>query len=153
MSDHDILSDAERELLSAVMLEPDLPLQRVLIVDDDKDARELLSEILALEGIRCKKAASGKAALNILVAEAEIQKPSIGLMITDLRMGEVDGLDLIRQIRESVRAALPIIIVSGDADVKDAIAAMHLNVVDFLLKPIDAGQLLELVKRELGMKP
>ncbi|MGF6089015.1 response regulator [Pseudomonas sp. 18173] len=153
MSDHDILSDAERELLSAVMLEPDLPPQRVLIVDDDKDARELLSEILALEGIRCKTAASGEAALNILVAEAEIKKPSIGLLITDLRMGHVDGLDLIRQIRESVRAALPIIIVSGDADVEDAIAAMHLSVVDFLLKPIDAGELLELVKRELGMKP
>ncbi|KAB0497466.1 response regulator [Pseudomonas vancouverensis] len=152
MSDHDILSDAERELLSSVMLEPDLPLQRVLIVDDDKDARELLSEILALEGIRCLTAASGEAALKILVAEAEIKKPSIGLLITDLRMGHVDGLDLIRRIRESVRAALPIIIVSGDADVKDAIAAMHMSVVDFLLKPIDASHLLALVKRELGIK-
>ncbi|MOA58261.1 response regulator FixJ [compost metagenome] len=56
-------------------------------------------------------------------------------------------------MRESVRAALPIIIVSGDADVEDAIAAMHLSVVDFLLKPIDSGELLGLVKRELGMKP
>jgi PleD family two-component response regulator len=62
MSDHDILSDAEREALSAVMLEPDLPPQRVLIVDDDKDARELLSEILALDGIRCMTAASGETA-------------------------------------------------------------------------------------------
>jgi DNA-binding NtrC family response regulator len=153
MSDHDILSDAEREALSAVMLEPDLPPQRVLIVDDDKDARELLSEILALDGIRCMTAASGEAALKMLVTEAEIKKPSIGLLITDLRMGHIDGLELIRQVRESVRAALPIIIVSGDADVKDAIAAMHMSVVDFLLKPIDAANLLELVKRELGMKP
>ena len=152
MPDHDILSDAEREALSAVMLEPDLPLQRVLIVDDDKDARTLLSEILALEGIRCLTAASGEAALKILETEAEIKKPSIGLLITDLRMGRVDGLELIRQVRESVRAALPIIIVSGDADVKDAIAAMHLSVVDFLLKPIDASHLLTLVKRELGIK-
>jgi len=152
MSDHDILSDAEREALSAVMLEPDLPPQRVLIVDDDKDARELLSEILALDGISCITAASGKAALNILVAEAEIKKPSIGLLITDLRMGHVDGLELIRQVRESVRAALPVIIVSGDADVKDAIAAMHLSVVDFLLKPIDAKHFLALVKSELGIE-
>jgi DNA-binding NtrC family response regulator len=152
MSDHDILSDAEREALSAVMLEPDLPPQRVLIVDDDKDARDLLSEILVLEGISCMTAASGKAALNILVAEAEIKKPSIGLLITDLRMGHVDGLELIRQVRESVRAALPVIIVSGDADVKDAIAAMHLSVVDFLLKPIEASDLLVLVKHELGIK-
>jgi DNA-binding NtrC family response regulator len=152
MSDHDILSDAERQALSDVMLEPDLPPQRVLIVDDDKDARELLSEILALDGIRCMTAASGETALKMLVAEAEIKKPSIGLLITDLRMGNVDGLELVRQIRETVRAALPIIIVSGDADVKDAIAAMHLSVVDFLLKPIDTGKLLELVKHELGIE-
>jgi DNA-binding NtrC family response regulator len=78
-------------------------------------------------------------------------KPSIGLLITDLRMGNVDGLELIRLVRESERAALPIIIVSGDADVKDAIEAMHLSVVDFLLKPIDTEKLLGLVKRELGM--
>ncbi|MBT9573843.1 MAG: response regulator [Pseudomonas umsongensis] len=152
MSDHDILSDAERQALSDVMLEPDLPPQRVRIVDDDKDARELLSEILALDGIRCMTAASGETALKMLVSEAEIKKPSIGLLITDLRMGNVDGLELVRQIRETVRAALPIIIVSGDADVKDAIAAMHLSVVDFLLKPIDTGKLLALVKHELGIE-
>ncbi|MDO7896460.1 response regulator [Pseudomonas citrulli] len=146
MSDHDILSDAEREALSAVMLEPDLPPQRVLIVDDDRDARELLSEILALDGIHCMTAASGETALKMLAT-----KPSIGLLITDLRMGNVDGLELVRLVRESERAELPIILVSGDADVKDAIEAMHLSVVDFLLKPIDTEKLLELVKRELGM--
>jgi len=139
MSDHDILSDAERQALSDIMLEPDLPPQRVLIVDDDKDAREL-------DGIRGMMAAMGETALKMLE-----EKPSIGLVITDLRMGHVDGLDLIRQVRESVRAAMPFIIVSGDADVKDAIAAMHLSVVDFLLKPIDTGKLLGLVKHELGL--
>ena len=94
MSDQDILSDAEREALSAVMLEPDLPPQRVLIVDDDKDARELLSQILGLDGIRCITAASGETALKLLIAEEEVKKPSIGLVITDLRMGNVDGLVL-----------------------------------------------------------
>lgn len=74
-----------------------------------------------MDGIHCMTAASGETALKMLA-----EKPSIGLVITDLRMGNVDGLDLIRQVRESVRAAMPIIIVSGDADVKDAIAAMHL---------------------------
>ena len=81
MSDHDILSDAEREALSAVMLEPDLPPQRVLIVDDDKDARELLAEILGLDGIRCMTADSGKTAWELLSSSS-----SIGLLITDLRM-------------------------------------------------------------------
>lgn len=148
MSDHDILSDAEREALSAVMLEPDLPPQRVLIADDDKDARELLAGILGLDGIRCLTAANGEAALALLNSNK-----SIGLLITDLRMAPCGGLDLIRQVRESERAALPIIIISGDADVRDAIAAMHLSVVDFLLKPIDTGKLLALVKHELGVNP
>ncbi|WP_095148962.1 response regulator [Pseudomonas sp. Irchel s3a18] len=147
MSDHDILSDAEREALSAIMLEPNLPSAPVLIVDDDKDARELLAEIFTQGGIRCMTAGSGEAALELLQAT-----PSIGLMITDLRMGKIDGLELIRRVRGSVGVALPVIIVSGDADVKDAIAAMHLSVVDFLLKPIDAKQLLAVVRRELGVE-
>ncbi|MNF76243.1 response regulator [Pseudomonas sp. Irchel s3b6] len=147
MSDHDILSDAEREALSAIMLEPSLPSAPVLIVDDDKDARELLAEIFTQGGIRCMTAGSGEAALELLQAT-----PSIGLMITDLRMGKIDGLELIRRVRGSVGVALPVIIVSGDADVKDAIAAMHLSVVDFLLKPIDAKQLLAVVRHELGVE-
>ncbi|NYH09497.1 response regulator [Pseudomonas moraviensis] len=152
MSDHDILSDAEQEALRELMLEPELPPQRVLIVDDDKDARELLAEILGLDGIDCVTAASGEEALRMLMPDTD-NKRRIGLVITDLRMGNVGGLDLIRQVRESVRAAMPIIIVSGDADVKDAIAAMHLSVVDFLLKPIDTAKLLGLVRHELGIEP
>ena len=146
MSDHDILSDAEREALSAVMLEPDLPPQRVLIVDDDKDARELLAEILGLDGIRCMTAESGDAALKLLESSR-----SIGLLITDLRMEPSNGLQLIREVRESERAALPIIVVSGNAEALDVIDAMHLSVVDFLLKPIDSVKLAKMVKRELGM--
>ncbi|NWA29246.1 response regulator [Pseudomonas gingeri] len=147
MSDHDILSDAERAAILQVMQAPQLSYQRVLIVDDDQDARELLSEILALHDIHCVTAASGAAAFALLESNR-----TIGLLITDLRMAD-DGLDLIRKVRDSERAALPIIIVSGNAEVRDAIDAMHLSVVDFLLKPIDTTQLLKLVKRELGMVP
>ncbi len=146
MSDHDILSDAEREALSAVMLEPDLPPQRVLIVDDDKDARELLAEILGLDGIRCMTANNGEAGWDLLKTHS-----TIGLLITDLRMAPSNGLELIRRVRESTRAALPIIVISGDAEAPDVIDAMHLSVVDFLLKPIDSVKLAQLVKRELGM--
>jgi len=147
MSDHDILSDAEREALSAVMQVPDLPPQQALIVDDDKASRELLAEILALHGITCVTAGSAAEALGLLGSNK-----TIGLLITDLRMAPATGLDLIRAVRRSDRAALPIIIMSGDAGVKDAIAAMHLSVVDFLLKPIDSKQLVVLAKKELGLE-
>jgi DNA-binding NtrC family response regulator len=148
MSDEEILTDEEREALNEVIQASDVGAQqRVLIVDDDKDAREVLAEILSLNGISCLTAANGQSAMSLL----ETRK-SIGLMITDLRMAPCSGLDLIGRVRESELAALPIIIVSGDAHVKDAIAAMHLSVVDFLLKPLDIQVLLKLVKRELRIE-
>lgn len=142
----DILSDAEREALATVTAPAAAP-QKVLIVDDNSKAREALASYLKAKGIRCLTAENAERALAYLKGERDI-----GLLITDLRMGPFDGLELIRQIRESEKAALPIIIVSGDADVPDAIAAMHLSVVDFLLKPIDLDKLIGLVRRELGIQ-
>ncbi len=146
MPDHDdLLSDAEREALAQVTAPPAKPL-KVAIVDDDPDSRELLAEILTQHRIETIALTSADEALRLTVRDR-----SIGLLITDLRMAPYDGLELIRKIRESERAELPIIIISGDAEVPDAIAAMHLSVVDFLLKPIDVGVLMELVRRELGI--
>ncbi len=148
MLDLDILSEEEREALNEVMLAPpSSSAQRVLIVDDDRDMRELLAEILSLEGISCLTAAGGNSAMHLLQTHE-----SITLLVTDLRMAPCNGMELIRNIRESERASLPIIIVSGDADVRDAIDAMHLSVVDFLLKPIVTKQFVRLVKRELGVE-
>lgn len=147
MTDHDpeLLSDAERAALKDAMLAPSLPPLRALVVDDDPDSRELMAQILELHDVQCETAGDAQTALHLLADR------SIGLLITDLRMLPTSGLDLIRRVRESERAALPIIIISGDAGVKDAIAAMHLSVVDFLLKPIDASKLVALARRELGL--
>jgi DNA-binding NtrC family response regulator len=146
MSDPNLLSDAEVQALNAVMRAPDIPALAALIVDDDRQTRDTLAEILDLNGIACLTAGSAVEALAHLRGEQ-----NIGLLITDLRMAPDNGLDLIREVRESARAALPVIIMSGDAGVKDAIEAMHLSVVDFLLKPIDAHQLVKLAKQELGL--
>ena len=120
--------------------------QQVLIVDDNAVNREALCLYLKSKGLDCIGADGAQAALNLLRRE-----PRIGVMITDLRMVPKDGIELIRQIRESERAALSIIVVSGDTDVKEAVNVMHLGVVDFLLKPVDLGKLLGLVKKELGL--
>ena len=146
MTDHDILSTAEREALNEVMQAPAQAEQWVLIVDDDSTTRDLLAEFLTLYEVVCLTASNEKQALELLDSERPI-----GLMLTDLRMVPHDGLHLIRKVRESDRAELPIIIMSGDANVRDAIDAMHLSVVDFLLKPIDTDRLLKLIREELGM--
>ncbi|MDF9617187.1 response regulator [Pseudomonas entomophila] len=147
MAEHDdILSDAEREALAMVTAPPTQePL--VLVVDDNPVNSQALSLYLKAKGIGSVTADGAQAALSRLKRE-----PRIGLMITDLRMEPKDGLELIRLIRESERAALSIIVVSGDTDVKEAVDVMHLGVVDFLLKPVDLDRLMELVKKELKIE-
>jgi len=140
---HDILSDAEREAL-ALANAPAAAKPLVLVVDDNAANRDALIYYLKSRGIDCVGADGAEEARLYLYYQ-----PRIGLMITDLRMQPEDGLELIRQIRESERAALSIIVVSGDTDVKEAVDVMHLGVVDFLLKPVDLERLLELVRKEL----
>nr|WP_043202961.1 response regulator [Pseudomonas putida] len=147
MPEHtDILSDAEREAL-AVVSAPVAPRPLVLVVDDNAVNREALILYLKSRGIDAVGADGAEEARLYL----HYQK-RIALMITDLRMQPEDGLDLIRTIRASERAALSIIVVSGDTDVEEAVDVMHLGVVDFLLKPVDLGKLLELVKKELKLE-
>ncbi|WEL55931.1 response regulator [Pseudomonas kermanshahensis] len=147
MVEHDdLLSDAEREAL-AVVSAPVAPRPVVLVVDDNPVNSEALCLYLKSRGIDCMMADGAEEAMFKLHYE-----PRIALMITDLRMEPKDGLELIRQVRETERAALSIIVVSGDTDVKEAVDVMHLGVVDFLLKPVDLGKLLGLVKKELGLK-
>ncbi|MBJ9976999.1 response regulator [Pseudomonas sp. S75] len=144
MAEHDdILSDAEREALAGTSA-PAAARPVVLVVDDNPVNSEALSLYLKSRGIDCMTADGAEEALFKLHYE-----PRIALMITDLRMLPVDGLELIHKVRETERAEIPIIVVSGDTDVKEAVDAMHLGVLDFLLKPVDLGKLLELVKREL----
>ncbi|CAG8869950.1 Regulator of RpoS [Pseudomonas fluorescens] len=147
MAEHDdILTDAEREALAMVNAPP-ASTQQVLIVDDNAVNREALCLYLKSKGLDCIGADGAQAALDCLRRE-----PRIGVMITDLRMVPKDGIELIRRIRESERAALSIIVVSGETDVKEAVNVMHLGVVDFLLKPVDLGKLLGLVRKELGLE-
>ena len=148
MNDDNILNDAEHEAINAASMDEPAPShQKVLIVDDDSGLREMLAGILRIKGIQSLMAENAVDAMKLLSAD-----DSIALVITDLRMTPVDGLNFVRQIRESVWADLPIVIVSGDANIRDAIEGMHLGIVDFLLKPIEPDKLLPLVYRELGIK-
>jgi len=147
MVEHDdILSDAEREALAGLSA-PIAPKPVVLVVDDNAVNRQSLCMYLKSWGIDCMEADGAQEAMFKLHYE-----PRIALMITDLRMVPEDGLELIKQVRTSPRADLPIVVVSGESEVSEAVRAMHLGVVDFLEKPLHAKKLaglLELVKKEL----
>ncbi|MFJ4049635.1 response regulator [Pseudomonas hunanensis] len=114
------------------------PRQQILLVDDEQDALLELTELLENEGFACLTATSAKAALQQLT-----RHPDVALVITDLRMPEESGIGLIRRMREhTARQHLPVIVVSGQAELDDVSELLHLQVVDFFRKPLYHARLL-----------
>jgi len=101
----------------------------LLVVDDDADHLALVERWLALEGFSVTAVGSGEKALAVL----ESKRPD--LVITDLVMGGIDGLRLLREIHRH-DPVLPVIIVSGQAGIPEAVRATHLGASAFLTKPI-----------------
>lgn len=114
----------------------------VLVVDDDTDTIEELVEYLSKAGLTCKAAADGWAALKLL---ADGFKP--GVVVTDLRMPEMDGMEFVERLRQfNDRERPEVIFVSGHAGFDDAVAAIRLGARDMLTKPIDPSKLVRAVK-------
>lgn len=117
---------------------------RILIVDDDPGQRSLLDSFLRNQGFQTITVASGEQALNILGRE------QIDMMISDVRMPGMSGLETLRQARRQ-NSALPVLMVTAYADIRDAVGAMRDGAVDYLAKPIDLDELLALVRKATGI--
>ena len=120
----------------------DVSKYRILVVDDDPDILALLSTWLGNEGFDVITCESGEDALT----QVSIIQPK--LVITDLYMGGMDGMQLLTEIHHD-NPLLPVIIFSGQAKIPDAIRATHLGSAAFLTKPVQKDVLLEQVKRVL----
>ncbi|MGV2834304.1 response regulator [Pseudomonas shirazensis] len=113
--------------------------QQILLVDDEEEALLELAELLENEGFTCHTANSVKAALVLLT-----QHPDMALVITDLRMPEENGIALIKRLRDhTARQHLPVIVMSGHADMDDVSDLLRLHVLDLFRKPIYHARLLE----------
>ena len=113
--------------------------QQLLLVDDEEDALLELAELLEGEGFCCFTAVSVKIALQQLT-----KYPDIALVITDLRMPEESGISLIKRLREhTARQHLPVIVMSGHADMDDVSDLLRLQVLDLFRKPIYHARLLD----------
>jgi DNA-binding NtrC family response regulator len=113
---------------------------RVLVAEDDVGTHEEWRESLAAWGYRPEVAEDGVRALELL----ESFHPQI--LLADLRMPRKDGLDLIRDIRE-MGISLPIIMISGQGDIPDAVEAIKLGALDYLRKPVDPPHLRQMLKQ------
>lgn len=114
----------------------------ILIVDDERDIRELVAGVLGDEGYACRTAADSTAAL----AAIDERRPSLVLLDVWLHGSQMDGLELLDAIKAR-EPNLPVIIFSGHGNIDTAVAAVGRGAMDFIEKPFEAERLLLLVER------
>jgi len=117
---------------------------RVLVVDDEEGIRDLLSRTLALAEYEVDTTADGESALE------SIRNDGYKLLIADLRMPGMDGLTLIREVKQ-INPHLPIIIITGYSSESSAIEAVNLGVAGYLTKPVGIPQVLAAAAKALGV--
>ncbi|HTA31767.1 MAG TPA: sigma-54 dependent transcriptional regulator, partial [Candidatus Cybelea sp.] len=117
---------------------------RLLIVDDDAGQRSLLDSFLASQGFETVPVSTGQRALEVL------REQKIDMMISDVRMPGLSGLDTLRLARKE-HSSFPILLVTAYADVRGAVGAIRDGAVNYLSKPIDLDELLASVRQATGM--
>jgi len=112
----------------------------ILIVDDERDIRELVAGVLSDEGYECRTAGDSEEAL----AAIDARRPSLVLLDVWLHGSRMDGLEVLDAIKAR-EPELPVIIFSGHGNIDTAVAAISRGAVDFIEKPFEAEKLLHLV--------
>lgn len=115
----------------------------VHVIDDDEAMRQSLAFLLDTAGLSARTYESAPLFLDAL-SQAEN-----GVVVTDVRMPEMTGLDLVRRLK-ALGAPLPVIVITGHGDVPLAVEAMKAGVVDFLEKPFDEDALLGAIQSALA---
>jgi two-component system response regulator FixJ len=114
----------------------------IYVIDDDEAVRQSLEFLLKTGGLTVRSFDSAKAFLDVV---PEIRS---GCVITDVRMPDVTGIDLLRRVKE-LGLDIPVIVITGHGDISLAVEAMKIGAVDFLEKPFDDDTLLDAVRGSL----
>ena len=116
----------------------------ILIVDDEERMRHLLSIMLGRKGYRVEQAADGVEALEMIGATP------FDMVITDIRMPRMDGIELMKKILE-MEIPPPVVFITAFATVESAVEAMRQGAVDYITKPFEEDRILLTVERTLGI--
>ena len=116
----------------------------ILIVDDERDIRELIADILQDEGFQTRTAANSDEAIAAL-NEAE---PSLMILDIWLKDSRMDGIDILKQVKRN-NPDVPVIIISGHGNIEIAVAAIKQGAYDFIEKPFNIDQLMVVLNRAL----
>ena len=113
--------------------------EKVLLVDDEKDFIETLSERMETRGMDVSSTVSPKQALDL------VDKESFDAVVLDLKMPEMDGLEVLKTIKEK-NPDIQVILLTGHATVQKGIEAMKLGAMDLIEKPVDISTLTDKIK-------
>jgi len=113
---------------------------KIAIIDDEKDMRQSISQWLALSGFDTETFACAEDALKGVSADYP------GIVVSDVRMPGMDGMQLLRKLK-SLDSTLPVIMITGHGDVPMAVEAMRVGAFDFLEKPFNPDRMTELAKK------
>lgn len=116
---------------------------RILVVDDEEALRTVLSNELAGEGYEVENASDGDEAIS------KVQNKKFDLLLLDIKMPRVDGFEVLRFIKKTY-PAVKVIMLTGFADLKNAIESKKLGAEDFVSKPYDLVDLLTTIERVLS---
>ncbi|KPK96518.1 MAG: hypothetical protein AMJ95_13785 [Omnitrophica WOR_2 bacterium SM23_72] len=124
--------------------------KNVLIIDDEKLVTKSLQKLLAREGYNAVIATSGKEAIE------KFKNSDFDLIVSDVRMPGMDGIETIEKIRELQKELnkdpIPEIIITGFANEESYNQALKLKVADYIFKPFDSKQFLDAIKRNLHVE-
>ena len=118
---------------------------RILIVDDEKMICSVLARRLNREGHACVIANNGREALS------HFYKDAFSLIISDIKMPEIDGIELLRRVKE-MNPKMMVIIMTAYPEIDMAVKAMRMGAYDFIIKPVDLDLVVLSVKKALEMK-
>src|SRR5450759_4930310 len=118
-------------------------MKSVWVIDDDRSIRWVFEKALAREGIACRTFAAAQAALDALEQGA----PQV--LVSDIRMPGTSGLELLQSIKQR-HPGLPMIIMTAYSDLESAVAAFQGGAFEYLPKPFDVDQAVELIRRAIA---
>lgn len=118
---------------------------RILVADDDALVRRSMCEVLSFEGYSCTAVSNGQEALQ------RFKEATFDILISDMKMPEMEGLDLLRAVRVSF-PAVAVIMVTGYSSVENAVTAMKEGAVDYISKPIIDDEIRMVIRRIIDEK-
>ncbi|SFP60264.1 nitrogen assimilation response regulator NtrX [Tranquillimonas alkanivorans] len=116
----------------------------ILIVDDERDIRELISDILGDEGFATRVAANSEECM----AELNTEPPALMILDIWLKDSQMDGIDIMKKVKRD-NPDIPIIIISGHGNIEIAVAAIKQGAYDFIEKPFNIDQLMVVIQRAM----